>query len=75
MKYKGNTTLTIIYEGIQSIAMLDSSASISIATKSTWKKWEKPTIKCRRMNLQLVDGNVQNPIGCLESILVTSCGM
>ena len=37
-KDEGNTTLPINYKGIESIAILDSGAGISIATKSIWEK-------------------------------------
>ena len=35
-KDEGNTTLPVTYGGIQSIAILDSRAGISIATKTIW---------------------------------------
>ena len=38
-KYEGNTTLQVNYEGIESIAILDSGVGISIATKTIWEKW------------------------------------
>ena len=44
-KDKGNTTLPVNYKGIESIAILDSGVGISIATKTIWEKWEKPTIR------------------------------
>ena len=73
---EGNTTLPIVYEGIESIAILDSGAGISIATKSIWEKWGRPTVRRRtRMNLQLADGSLENPIGLLENVTVTSCGI
>ena len=74
-KDEGNTTLPIVYEGIESVAILDSGAGISIATKSIWDKWGKPTVRRTRMNLQLADGSLENPIGLLENITVTSCGI
>ena len=43
-KDEGNTTLPVTCEGIQSIAILDSGAGISIATKTIWEKWGRPTI-------------------------------
>ena len=67
--------LPIFYEGIKSIAILDSGAGIGIATKSIWDKWGKPTVRRTRMNLQLADGSLENPIGLLENITVTSCGI
>ena len=74
-KDEGNTTLPINHKGIESIAILDSGAGISIATKSIWEKWGRPTICRMRMNLQLVDGSLENPIGLLENVMVTSCGI
>ena len=61
---EGNTTLPIVYEGIKSIAILDSGAGISIATKSIWEKWGRPTVRRTRMNLQLADGSLENPSDC-----------
>ena len=43
-KNKRKTTLPITYEGIQSIAILDSGVGISIATKTIWEKWGRLTI-------------------------------
>ena len=67
--------LPIVYEGIKSIAILDSGAGIRIATKSIWDKRDKPTIRCTRMNLQLADGSLENPNGLLENITVKYCGI
>ena len=50
-KDEGNTTLPVNYEGIESMAILDSGAGISIATKTIWKKWGRPTVRRTRMNL------------------------
>ena len=74
-KDEGNTTLPITYEGIESIAILDSGAGISIATKSIWEKWGRPTVRQTQMNLQLADESLENPVGLLENITVTSCGI
>ena len=67
--------MPITYEGIESIAILDSGAGISIATKSIWEKWGRPTVRQTRMNLQLADRSLENPVGLLENIIVTSCGI
>ena len=75
VKDAGNTTLPVECEGIKTIAILDSGAGISIATKSIWEKWGKPTVRSTRMNLQLADGSLENPIGLLENITVKSCGI
>ena len=40
-KDKGNTTLPVEVDGIKTMAILDTGAGISIATKSIWERWEK----------------------------------
>ena len=75
VKDEGNTTLPVECEGIKTVAILDSGVGINIATKSIWEKWGKPTIRSTRMNLQLADGSLENPIGLLENITVKSCGI
>ena len=67
--------MPIEYEGVESIAILDSGANISIATKTIWEKWDKPTVRRTRMNLQLADGSLENPMGLLENVTVKSCGI
>ena len=57
------------------MAILDSGVGISIATKLVWEKWGKPTLHKTRMNLQLADGSLNNPIGIVEAITVESCGI
>ena len=74
-KDKGNTILPVNYEGIDSIAILDSGAGISIVTKTTWEKWGMPIVMHTCMNLQLADNSLENPIGLLENVTVTSCGI
>ena len=69
---KSNTSLLVEHGRIISIAILDSGAGISVTTK---EKWGKPTVKNTQMNLQLADGKLQNPIGILEDISLTSCGI
>ena len=54
---------------------MDSGVGIVIATKSTWEQWGKPTLKQSQMKLQLADGHIQRPIGLLERVLVTTCGI
>ena len=40
-----------------------------------WEKWGKPAIHSTRMKLQLADGYVEKPMGLLEKVVVTSCGI
>ena len=72
---EGNTTLPVEHGSIISIAILDSGAGISVATKSLLEKWGKPTVQSTRMNLQLADGTLKNPIGILENVSLTSYGI
>ena len=74
-KDEENTTLPVNYQGIESMAILDSRAGISIATKTIWEKWGKPTVRQTCMNLQLADGSLENPIGLLENVTVKSYGI
>ena len=41
----GNSTLPIEFNGYQAIAILDTGAGISIATKSMWEKWGKLALR------------------------------
>ena len=50
-KDEGNTTLPVEVESIISMAILDSGAGISIATKTIWEKWGKPKVRRTHMNL------------------------
>ena len=72
---EGNTTHPVEHGSIISIAILDSGAGISVATKSIWEKWGKPTVRSTRMNLQSADGKLENPIGILENVSLISCGI
>ena len=72
---QGHTTLPVKYGDTESMAILDSGVGISIATKRVWERWGKPTLRKTRMNLQLADGSLNNPIGIVEDITVESCGI
>ena len=56
-------------------AILDSGAGIAIATKETWVKWGQLALRRTRMKLQLADGHMERPLGLLEAITITSCGV
>ena len=38
----GNTTLPVEFQGVTTMAILDSGAGVAIATKEMWKTWGKP---------------------------------
>ena len=71
----GNTTIPIEYAGQTNIAIMDSGAGVAIATKHVWESWGKPALRKTRMKLQLADGYIERPLGLLEKIVVTSCGV
>ena len=72
----GNTTLHVEFNRVKTKAILDSGVGITIATKAIWEKWGKPAIRSTRMKLQLVaDGYVEKPMGLLQKVVVTSCGI
>ena len=48
----GNTTLPIKFNDCKAIAILNTRAGVSIATKSIWKKWRKLALQRMRMQLQ-----------------------
>ena len=56
------------------MAILNSGAGISITTKPMWERWGKPTLRKTKMNLQLANGSLNNPIEIVEDITVESCG-
>ena len=72
---EGNTTLPVEHRNVIFMAILDSGAGMSVATKSIWEKWGKPTMRSTRMNLQLADGRLKNLIGILENVALTTCGI
>ncbi len=55
----GNTTLHVEFQGVTTMANLDSGALVAIATKEMWKTWGKPALRSTRMKLQLADGHLQ----------------
>ena len=71
----GNTTLPIKFNDCKAIAILDTGARTSIATKSIWQKWGKLALRRTRMQLHLADGSLGKPLGMLECVIVTSCGI
>ena len=70
-----NTTIPVDFNGQQTLAILDSGARVAIATKRIWESWGKPAIRKTRMKLQLADGYIEKPIGLLEKVVVSSCGV
>ena len=42
---EGNTTLPVERENVIFMPILDSGARMSVATKSIWEKWGKPTVR------------------------------
>ena len=71
----GNTTLLVEFNGVKSLAILDSGAGVAIATKQVWKSWGKPSLRKTKMKLQLADGFMESPISLLEKVIITSCGI
>ncbi|MCO5560559.1 hypothetical protein L7F22_014174 [Adiantum nelumboides] len=71
----GNTTLPLEHNDYKAIAILDTGAGVSIATKSVWEKWGKRALRKTRMQLQLADGKMARPLGIMEYVSVTSCGI
>ena len=57
------------------MVILDSRAGVAIATKSGWDACGSPTMRKTRMKLQLADGYIESPIGLLEKVIITSCGI
>ena len=60
---------------MKTLDVLYSMAGIDIATKSLWEAWGKPAIRRTRMKLQLADGHLEVPLGLLEGIIITTCGI
>ena len=70
-----NTTIPVTYDTITTLAILDSGAGVAIATKNIWESWCKSVLRKTRMKLQLADGYIERPIGLLEGVVVSSCGV
>ena len=49
----GNITLSIEYNDVNTLFILENGAGIAIATKSIWEAWRRPAIRRKRMKLQL----------------------
>ena len=60
---------------VKTLAILDTGARVSIATKAMWIKWGQLSLIKMRMELQVADGNLEHPLGMLENVLVESCGV
>lgn len=58
-KDKENATLPLEYNGVKTMAILDTRAGIGIAMKVMWEKWDKKALRKTRTDLQLVDGNLE----------------
>ena len=48
---------------------------MGIATRKVWEAWDKPVLRQTRMNLHLADGGLESPMGLLEDVIDTSCGI
>ena len=70
-----NTTIPVSYQGIKTFAILDSGARVAIAAKEIWEAWGRLALRKSIMKLQLADGHIERPIGLLEGVIVTSCGV
>ena len=46
-----NITIPVTYEGITTLAILDSGAGVAIATKKIWESWGRPALRKSRMKL------------------------
>ena len=70
-----NTTLPVEFNKVKSMAILDSGAGVAIATKDVWDAWGNLALRKTRIKLQLANGYIKSPIGLLEKVIVTSCGI
>ena len=60
---------------VKTLAILDTGAGVSIATKAMWIKWGQLSLRKTRVELKLANGNLEHPLGMLENVLVESCGV
>ena len=60
---------------MKTTTILDRGAGVAIATKAIWEKWGKPALRQTRLKLQLADGHIEQPMGVLEQVIMTSCGI
>ena len=58
-KDKGNAMLPLEYNGVKTMAILDTGACIGIATKAMWIKWGQKALRKICMELQLANGNLE----------------
>ena len=70
-----NTMLPIEYARHSIMAILDGGVGMDVITKKVWELWGKPTMKQTPIKLLLADGNIKEPIGLLERVIATSCGV
>ena len=61
-----NTTIPVEYAELRTLAILESGAGVSIATKKIWEAWGISALRKTRMKLQLANGYIERPIGLLE---------
>ena len=67
--------MPVEFNDVKSLAILDSVARVEIAIKDFWSAWGNLALRKARMKLQLADGYIESPIGLLEKVIVTSCGV
>lgn len=63
--YEAFDYLTLPVTHIESVPILDSGASISIAARQLWEEWGELAVRASSIDLQFANGNVQKPIGLL----------
>ena len=63
------------YNDVQSLATLDSGARVALIIVVVCEAWEKLALQKTQMKLHLVDRFMKRPLGLLEKVVVTSCGI